>query len=118
MLHHSINSIAGQQMPNGWVCESPTNCPTRRFTMQQFNFDTVKAAFTPTKFIDQAEKNAQAILAYVEPKELGETLVSLTSASSNFARAQVQAINSITAMVKSQAEEFSKSFTNSKATAE
>ena len=78
---------------------------------------TFEQAFAPTKLIDQAEKNAQAVLAYVEPKELNKTLVSLTSATSNLARAQVEAINSITAIVKAQAEEFTKSLTKSKATA-
>ena len=33
--------------------------------MQQFNFDTIKEALNPAKFIDQAEKNTQAILTYV-----------------------------------------------------
>ena len=78
---------------------------------------TFEEAFAPTKFIDQAEKNAQAVLAYVEPKELNKTLVSLTSATTNLARAQVEAINSITAIVKAQADEFTKSMTKSKATA-
>ena len=80
-------------------------------------FKTFEQAFAPTKFIDQAEKNAQAMLAHVEPKELSKTLVSLTSATSDFARAQVEAINSVTAIVKTQAEEFTKSLTKSKATA-
>ena len=48
--------------------------------MQQFNFDTIKEALNPAKFIDQAEKNTQAVLAYVEPKELSKTLVTLTAA--------------------------------------
>ena len=47
--------------------------------MQQFNLDTFKEALNPAKFIDQAEKNTQAILAYVEPKELSKTLVTFTS---------------------------------------
>ena len=84
-------------------------------TNNTFNFDTIKEALNPAKFIDQAEKNTQAVLAYVEPKELSKTLVSLTGDASDFARAQVAAINSITAIVKTQAEEFTKSFT--KATA-
>jgi hypothetical protein len=76
--------------------------------MQQFNFDTIKEALNPAKFIDQAEKNTQAILAYVEPKELGKTLVGFTSDVTTFARAQVEAFNSITNIVKTQAEEFTK----------
>ena len=83
----------------------------RRFTMELFN--TLKDAFAPVKFIDQAEKNTQAILAYVEPKELSKTLVSFTSDFSDFARAQVEAINSITAIIKVQAEEFTKNFEKS-----
>jgi hypothetical protein len=80
-------------------------------------FKTLQETFEPAKFIDQAEKNTQAVLAYVEPKELNKTLVSLTSATTNLARAQLEAINSITAIVKAQGEEFTKSLTKSKATA-
>jgi hypothetical protein len=80
-------------------------------------FKTLQETFEPAKFIDQAEKNAQAVLAYVEPKELNKTLVSLTSATTNLARAQLEAINSITAIVKAQGEEFTKSLNKSKATA-
>ena len=47
--------------------------------MKQFDFETFKEALNPAKFIDQAEKNTQAILAYVEPKELSKTLVTFTS---------------------------------------
>ena len=83
--------------------------------MQQFNFDTIKEALNPAKFIDQAEKNTQAILAYVEPKELSKTLVSFTADASNFARAQFETLNSIANIVKTQSEEFTKQFT--KATA-
>jgi hypothetical protein len=83
--------------------------------MQQFNFDTIKESFNPAKFIDQAEKNTQAILCYVEPKELSKTLVALTSDASDFVRAQLAAFESITAIVKTQSEEFTKQFT--KATA-
>jgi hypothetical protein len=78
--------------------------------MQQFNFDTIKETLNPIKFIDQAEKNTQAILAYVEPKELSKTLVTLTSDASDFARAQIAAFESITAIVKTQSEEFTKQF--------
>ena len=79
--------------------------------MQQFNFDTFKETLNPAKFIDQAEKNTQAVLAYVEPKELSKTLVALTSDASNFARAQVEAFNSIFAIGKEQTEEVTKQFT-------
>ena len=79
--------------------------------MQQFNFDTFKEALSPAKFIDQAEKNTQAILCYVEPKELSKTLVALTSDASDFIRAQLAAFESITAIVKTQSEEFTKQFT-------
>ena len=82
--------------------------------MQQFNFDTFKEALSPAKFIDQAEKNTQAILCYVEPKELSKTLVALTKDASDFARAQVEAFNSIATIVKTQSEEFTKKFTASK----
>jgi hypothetical protein len=79
--------------------------------MQQFDFETIKEAMNPAKFIDQAEKNTQAVLAYVEPKELSKTLVNFVSDASNFARAQVSAFNSITAIAKTQTEEFTKQFT-------
>ena len=83
--------------------------------MNAFNFDTIKEALNPAKFIDQAEKNAQAVLAYVEPKELSKTLVGFTSDASDFARAQIAAFESIVTIVKTQSEEFTKQFT--KATA-
>ena len=82
--------------------------------MQQFNLDTFKEALNPAKFIDQAEKNTQAILCYVETKELSKTLVALTKDDSDFARAQVEAFNSIATIVKTQSEEFTKKFTASK----
>lgn len=78
--------------------------------MQQFNLDTFKEALNPAKFIDQAEKNTQAILAYVEPKELSKTLVTFTKDASDFARAQVEAMNSIVNIVKEQSEDFAKKF--------
>ena len=74
--------------------------------MQQFNFDTIKEVLNPAKFIDQAEKNAQAVLAYVEPKELSKTLVSYTSDVSTFARAQFEAVESIVTILQKQAEDF------------
>jgi hypothetical protein len=79
--------------------------------MNTFNFDTFKEALNPVKFIDQAEKNTQAVLAYVEPKELSKTLVAFTCDISDFARAQVAAFESITAIAKTQAEELTKQFT-------
>jgi len=82
--------------------------------MQQFNFDTFKEALNPAKFIDQAEKNTQAILCYVEPKELSKTLVALTKDASDFARAQVEAFNSMVTIIKTQSEEFTKKFTATK----
>ena len=82
--------------------------------MQQFNLDTIKEALNPAKFIDQAEKNTQAVLSYVEPKELSKTLVSLTSDTADFARAQVEAFNSIANIVKTQTEDFAKKFTVTK----
>jgi hypothetical protein len=79
--------------------------------MKQFDFETFKEALNPVKFIDQAEKNTQAILTYVEPKELSKTLVALTTDASDFARAQVEAFTSIANIVKTQSEEFTKQFT-------
>jgi len=82
--------------------------------MQQFNFDTFKEALNPTKFIEQAEKNTQAVLVYIEPKELSKTLVGLTSDAADFVRAQIAAFESIAAIVKAQTEDFTKKFTVSK----
>jgi hypothetical protein len=79
--------------------------------MQQFNFDTIKEAMNPVKFIDQAEKNTQAILCYVEPKELSKTLVTLTADFSTFARAQFEAVDSIASIFKKQTEELTSKFT-------
>jgi len=79
--------------------------------MQQFDFETIKETLNPAKFIDQAEKNTQAVLAYVEPKELSKTLVAFTSDISDFVRAQLAAFESITTIVKAQSEEFTKQFT-------
>jgi hypothetical protein len=76
-------------------------------------FNTLKDAFAPAKFIDQAEKNTQAILAYVEPKELSKTLVNFVSDASDFARAQVATFDSIATIAKTQTEEFTKSLTKS-----
>ena len=79
--------------------------------MQQFNFDTFKETLNPAKFIDQAEKNTQAVLAYVQPKELSNTLAALTSDTTDFVRAQLAAFESIATIVKAQSEEFTKQFT-------
>ena len=79
--------------------------------MTQFNFDTIQEALNPAKFIDQAEKNVQAVLAYVQPAELSKTLVNLTSETTDYIRAQVAAFTSITAIAKTQAEDAVKSFT-------
>lgn len=83
--------------------------------MKQLDFETIKETLNPAKFIDQAEKNTQAILCYVEPKELSKTLVAFTSDVSDFARAQMAAFESIVTIVKTQSEELTKQFT--KATA-
>ena len=74
-------------------------------------FKTLQDAFAPVKFIDQAEKNTQAVLAYVEPKELSKTLVTLTSDFGTFARAQVEAVESIASIFQKQTEEFTSKFT-------
>ena len=78
--------------------------------MQQFNFDTLKEVMNPAKFIEQAEKNTQAVLAYVEPKELSKTLVTLTSDYATFARAQFEAIEAISKIAQKQTEDFTKKF--------
>jgi hypothetical protein len=79
--------------------------------MELFNFETIKETLNPAKFIDQAEKNTQAVLSYVQPKELSATLALLTSDTTDFVRAQMVAFESITAIAKTQAEDFTKSFT-------
>ena len=78
--------------------------------MQQFNFDTLKEVLNPAKFIDQAEKNTQAVLAYVEPKELSKTLVTLTTDTATYVRAQFEAVESIATIMQKQAEDFTKKF--------
>ena len=85
-------------------------------TNNTFNFETIKEALNPAKFIDQAEKNTQAILCYVEPKELGKTLIAFTSDVSDFARAQVAAFESIVTIAKTQTEELTKQFSKGIAT--
>ena len=79
--------------------------------MKQFDFETIKEALNPAKFIDQAEKNTQAVLSYVQPKELSNTLAALTSDTTDFVRAQLTAFESIATIAKTQAEDFTKSFT-------
>ena len=79
--------------------------------MQQFNLDTIKEAMNPVKFIDQAEKNTQAVLTYIEPKELSKTLVTLTSDFASFARAQVEAVEAIATIFQKQTEELTTKFT-------
>ena len=74
---------------------------------------SLEEVFAPEKFIAQAEKNTQAVLAYVEPKELSKTLVNLTSETADYVRAQVAAFSSIATIVKAQSEEFTKSLTKS-----
>ena len=74
---------------------------------------SLEEVFAPEKFIAQAEKNTQAVLAYVEPKELSKTLVGLTSETADYVRAQVAAFSSIATIVKAQSEEFTKSLTKS-----
>ena len=71
-------------------------------------FKTYKDAFTPVSIINQAEKNTQAILAYVEPKELGKILSTFTEDASNFFRAQVNTVEQITDIFKTQAEDLIK----------
>jgi hypothetical protein len=79
--------------------------------MKQFDFETIKEALNPAKFIDQAEKNTQAVLAYVQPKELSKTLIALTSDTTEFVRAQFAAFDSISNIVKTQTEETVAQFT-------
>jgi len=78
-----------------------------------FSFDSFKEVLNPTTFIDAAEKNTHAVLAYVEPKELSKTLVALTSDVTDFARAQLAAFESIVTIAKTQSEELTKQFTKS-----
>ena len=72
-------------------------------------FKTFEEVFAPAKFIDQAEKNTQAVLAYVQPQELSKTLVTLTADTSDFVRAQLAAFESIASIAKKQTEEFTNS---------
>jgi HEAT repeat protein len=76
-------------------------------------FNTFKDALNPAKFIDQAEKNTQAVLSYIQPKELSKTLIDLTSDTTEFVRAQLAAVESIATITKEHTEEFVKSFSKS-----
>ena len=75
--------------------------------------NTIKEAFNPTKFIDQAEKNTQAVLAYVEPKELSKTLVQFSKDTADYFRASVEAVETVGEIFKKQAESFAKTYTKS-----
>jgi len=66
--------------------------------------------FDANKAIDAVEKGALSVLAYVQPKEVGKTLSTLTVDYTTFVRANVEAFKSITAIAKSQTEEFTKQF--------
>ena len=66
--------------------------------------------FDANKALDAVEKGALSVLAYVQPKEVSKTLSTLTVDYTNFARANVEAFKSITAIAKSQTEEFTKQF--------
>ena len=74
---------------------------------------SLEEAFNPEKFIEQAQKNTQAVLAYVQPAELSKTLVSFTTATADFAKANLAAVKSVTEIAKTQVEEFSKSIAKS-----
>lgn len=66
--------------------------------------------FDINKAVDTAEKNAISVLAYVQPKEMSETFTKLTTAGFGFARANLEAIKSVTKYVTATAEEAGKNF--------
>jgi hypothetical protein len=58
-----------------WVCESPTNCPIRRFTM--FNFNSV---------VDQVAKASKQPLMYVEDKAIRTSIETLVDNYADFTK--------------------------------
>jgi hypothetical protein len=60
--------------------------------------------------IAQVEKNTKSVLAYVQPVAFRETLVNLTEAQVNFAKANLTALTSLQTIAKQSAEEFTKNF--------
>lgn len=66
--------------------------------------------FDANKAIDTVEKGALSVLSYVQPKEVSKTLSTLTVDYTTFVRANLEAFKSITAIAKTQTEEFTKQF--------
>jgi hypothetical protein len=66
--------------------------------------------FDANKTIDAVEKGALAVLSYVQPKEVSNTLSTLTVDYTTFVRANIEAFKGITAIAKTQTEEFTKQF--------
>lgn len=69
--------------------------------------------FDANKMIDTVEKGALSALAYVQPKEVGKALSTLTVDYTTFVRANLEAFKSITAIAKTQTEEITKQFAKS-----
>jgi len=101
LQYNCINNVAGQQMPNSWVCESPTNCPIRRFTM--FNFKET---------VDQVAKASKQPLTYVEDKAIRTSIETLVDTYADFTKTMYDtSIELSKQMVEStKSTDFSKSF--------
>jgi len=73
-------------------------------------FKNLEQYFDVNKVIAETEKAALSVLAYVQPKEVSETLTKLTLAQSNFARAQVEGFKAFGAIVNNTVEEVKSNF--------
>lgn len=79
--------------------------------MNQFTPEALQEALNPLKMIETTEKNLQAAVAYVEPRELGATLATLITAQADYARSTLEALKSIATISKTVAADTAKQFT-------
>lgn len=70
----------------------------------------IEKMFDADQAISTVEKTALSVLSYVQPTEVRKVLVDLTQAQVDFTRANMAAFKSVGAMVKTSAQEFTKSF--------
>ena len=70
----------------------------------------IEKMFDAEQAISTVEKTALSVLSYIQPTEVREVLVNLTQAQVDFTRANMVAFKSIGAMVKTSAQDVTKSF--------
>ena len=73
------------------------------FTKQ---FKQLEQYFDADKVIDTVEKNVVSGLTYVQPETVRDTLITLSRAQANFARANLVAVKSFGEIAKTTAEQF------------